>query len=55
MNIIGGKYFILKLRFTENHSKSDASESSKVVYHFLQNELHEGNVMLVKVNKMYNL
>ena len=31
------------------------SKNSKIVYDFQQNELHEENVMLLKVNYMYNL
>ena len=42
--------FILKLQITERLKKLDVSEKSKVVYDFQQNELHEGIVMLVKVN-----
>ena len=34
----------------KNHRKSDVPENSIVVCDFLQKELHEGNVMLVKVN-----
>ena len=45
----GEDIFISKLKFTENHRKSDAPENNKIVYDFLQNGLHEKNVLLVKV------
>lgn len=37
------------LQITEYHKKSEVSENSKVVYEYLQNELHE------KANYMCNL
>ena len=41
--------FVSKLQITENHRKLDVSENSKVIYDFQENELHEGNVMLLKL------
>ena len=46
---------LLLLQSTENCRKSDVSKNSNVVYDFLQNELHKGNFLLVKVNfKIFN-
>ena len=41
--------FVSKLQITENHRKLDVSENNKVIYDFQENELHEGNVMLLKL------
>ena len=41
--------FVSKLQITENHRKLDVSENNKVIYDFQENELHEGNVTLLKL------
>ena len=41
--------FVSKLQITENHRKLDVSENNKIIYDFQENELHEGNVMLLKL------
>ena len=43
------KDIISKLQITKNHRILEVLENSKVVYDFLQNELHDGNVILGKV------
>ena len=45
--------FISKLQITENHRKSGVLENSQDTHDFLENELHESNVMLVKITLMY--
>lgn len=42
--------FVSKLRITKNHIKLEVLQKSKGIYDFFQNELYEGNYMLVKVN-----
>ena len=46
--------FISKFKITENQGRSDVSGNKKVVYGFLQNEIHKGKVLLVKVNLIPN-
>ena len=41
--------FILKLQLTEIQRKLDVCENSKVVYDLQQNELHEDNILQIKV------
>ena len=42
-------------RITEIHSKSVVSENRSIAYDSLENQLYDGNVILVKGNQMHNL